>query len=64
MTHTATKIAAGSYEYRGYTIRKSMATWGATMWFMDKDWDTAGPSNLDPERTLLAAKRSIDIALH
>lgn len=63
MTKPAKKIAPGSYEYRGYTIRKSEATWGETMWFSDKDWETTGPSNLDPEYTLREAKHSIDVAL-
>jgi|GEM_PF-6520448 len=63
MTHTAKKTAAGSYDYRGYTIRKSETTWGETMWFMDKDWDAIGPNNLDPEYTLREAKRIIDVAL-
>lgn len=63
MTHAAKKIFAGLYEYRGYTIRNSETTWGEAAWFIDKDWDTCGPANLDYTATLRDAKASIDIAL-
>jgi hypothetical protein len=63
MTHAAKKISAGSYEYRGYTIRKGETTWGEAAWFIDKDWDTYGPSSLDYTAALRDAKASIDIAL-
>jgi hypothetical protein len=63
MTNAAKKINAGQYEYRGYTIRKGKTTWGEMVWFIDKDWDTRGPADLDYTTTLRDAKTSINIAI-
>ena len=60
MSNAAKKINAGYYEYRGYTIRKGETTWGEIVWFIDKDWYTIGPGDLDYTTTLREAKTSIE----
>lgn len=64
MAHTATKITSGSYEYRGFTLRKSEHVCGGVFWFIDPDWDTKAPNDIDPASTLKEAKCVADSYLN
>lgn len=60
-THTATKVYAGEYKYRGYSISNGELSSGGAAWFINKDCPQPDVPSTTP--TLREAKFWIDIAL-
>lgn len=60
MTHTATKVCAGEYEYRGWAISLCYCDdWGWS-WYISATTHEQGRSWFDPTETLRQAKQAID----
>lgn len=64
MAHTAKKISAGEYEYRGWAVSKCWSeSYGCFEWFIQANTHEQGRSNFDPTATLRDAKVAIDYAI-
>jgi hypothetical protein len=64
MAHTATRIRAGEYEYRGWAISHVYSeSWGDWTWYIAATTSKQGTSYFDPAPTLRQAKAGIDEAI-